>query len=62
MVTSASGPPQETILLKNIDSKMIQKKFQSINESISASLSPTGWRNFYLCLRAKSVRVFISKS
>jgi hypothetical protein len=26
MITSASGPPQETILLKNIDSKMIQKK------------------------------------
>jgi len=25
MITSISGPPQETILLKNIDSKMIQK-------------------------------------
>ena len=46
MITSASGPPQETILLKNIDSKMIQKIFQSIKESISASLSPTSWKNF----------------
>ena len=41
MITSASGLSQKTILLKYMDLKMIRKDFQSIKESISASLSPT---------------------
>jgi len=41
MMTSASDRPHETVLLKYMDSKMIRKGFQSIEESISASLSPT---------------------
>ena len=33
--------PNGTILLKNMDSKMIRKDFQSIKESISITLSLT---------------------
>jgi len=41
IMTSVSGLPHDAVLLKYMDSKMIRKSFQSIKESISASLSPT---------------------
>ena len=41
MMISASDLPQKTVLSKYMDSKVIRKNFQSIQKSISASLSPT---------------------
>jgi hypothetical protein len=38
---SALSLPQENVLLKYLDSKMIQKKFQLVKESISTNLPPT---------------------
>ena len=49
-----------TSLFIYIDSKIIRKVFQSIKESISASLSQTDSRRLYSSLRAKSVRVFMN--
>jgi hypothetical protein len=40
-MTSASGLPPEADLLLYIDSRIGRNGFQSINDSISASLSPT---------------------
>jgi len=61
-MTSVSGLPPETDLFKYIVSRIIRKGFQSIKELISAILSPTDSRRLYSSLRAKSVRVFISRN
>ena len=61
-MTSASGLPTETVLLKYMDSKMIRKDFRSIKESISATLSSTDRRLLYSSSRVKSVRVFINEN
>jgi hypothetical protein len=55
-MTSVSGLPPEAVLLVYIDSRMGRNGFQSINDSISASLSPTDRRRLYSSLRAKSVK------
>jgi len=58
MITSASGLLQKTVLLKYMDSKIMRKDFQSIQESISASLSQTDRISVIFILKSKISKSF----
>jgi hypothetical protein len=57
MITSTSGLPHETVLLKYIDLEMIRKYFQSIEESILVSSSSTDLKS-YILLKEQISKIF----